>query len=141
MSVPTPAPDAAYEIAVNVADEIEVAGDRTPDPDGDLDLDNDDDPDQPQEQRDLEPEHQPDLDLDVESEVPEPAGPGNAQHERPLQSHEPQGQTRQDTEDSQAEGATSQGPVNGHAPTARAASASASASAPNQESEEHKGQG
>lgn len=38
-----PAPDAASEIVVNVADEIEVAGDRTPDPDLDLGLDLDHD--------------------------------------------------------------------------------------------------
>lgn len=130
----------AYEVAVNVADEIEVAGDRTPDPDGDVDLDNDndndDDDDADQQAPSPVPEHEvpepeaPEPEVPEpeapKPEMPEPAGPGNAQqHEPPLQSHEPQ-----------AQGATSQGPVNGHAP-----SASASVSAPNQESEEQKGHG
>lgn len=177
MSPSVPGPDAAYEIAANVADEIEVAGDRTPDPDLDLghDFDPEPEPDQDQDQNgepepepqseprsepepepapeqekeqeqepnpthqpEHQPEHQPPLDLDLESELPEPAGSGNVQHEQPDQSHEPQGQTRQDRGDSHAE-ENSQGLVNGHVTIARAASASASAQ--HQDSEDHKGHG
>lgn len=68
--------DAAFEASVNVVDEIEVAGDRTPEPDTDLGL-------------------SLDLDLDPDHDGPAPdAGPGYAQQEQHQESHGPQGQSQ-----------------------------------------------
>lgn len=67
MSTSGPAADAAFEASVTVADEIEVAGDRTPTPDPELDLD---------------------LDLELDLDLLEPAGPGNPQQEQRQQSQD-----------------------------------------------------
>lgn len=64
--------DAAVEASITVADEIEVAGDRTPTSDPDLDLD---------------------LDLEFDFDLLEPAGPGNPQQEQRQQSQDDQGQS------------------------------------------------
>lgn len=177
MSASAPASDAAHEIAVKVADEIEVAGDRTPEPEPEPEhepepgpepepeaeaeadkQDQDQNQDQAQEvQRENEqeqepeheeadvkdePEHQLDLDVqvDLEPENPEPAGPESAQHEQPVKPREPQGQTRQDIEESHAE-STNQAPANGHPAIPRAGSASAPAQQQDTSSEDHKGHG
>lgn len=74
MSTYGPAADAAFEASITVADEIEVAGDRTPTSDPDLDLDLN-------------------LDLELDFDLLEPAGPGNPQREQRQQSQDDQGQS------------------------------------------------
>lgn len=118
------ASDAAWEASVNVAEEIEVAGDGTPDPDLDLDID---------------------LDLGLDLDRLEPAGPGNAQreqheqheqHEQPQESQEAQGlgqQTQGGDKDSGDRDA-SHGPaaLNGH---------SVAGNGNSHENDEHRGHG
>lgn len=70
MSTFDPTADAAVEASITVADEIEVAGDRTPPSDPDLDLE-----------------------LDFDLDLLEPAGPGNPQQEQRQQSQDDQGQS------------------------------------------------
>lgn len=114
------ASDAAWEASVNVAEEIEVAGDGTPDPDLDLDIDLD-------------------LDLGLDLDHLEPAGPGNAQHEQHQESEESQeaqrlGQQTQGGDKDSGDREDSHGPValNGHG---------VSGSGSSHENDEHRGHG
>lgn len=87
MSTLDPAADAAVEASITVADEIEVAGDKTPTSGPDLDLD---------------------LNLQFDFDLLEPAGPGNSQQEQRQQSRDDQGQSPDVREDDHHNASVSQ---------------------------------